>query len=90
MLKLNSVVALQLALADLLAEQSQDQGTQFEDGSYEEGVRDALGWICGLIDSPPYNPDEYPCEVKSLSSMEFGESLMETIQRIEDALSDGI
>lgn len=49
----------QLALAQLLADQSEDQGTEFEDGTYEQGVRDALGWMCGLLDNPPYNPDEW-------------------------------
>lgn len=59
MLNLTPEVIKQLALAQLLADQSEDQGTEFEDGTYEQGVRDALGWMCGLLDNPPYNPDEW-------------------------------
>lgn len=59
MKNLTPEVIKQLALAQLLADRSEDQGTEFEDGTYEQGVRDALGWMCGLLDNPPYNPDEW-------------------------------
>jgi len=49
----------QLMLAELLAEQSEDQGTQFEEGTYEQGVRDALQWVAGVMTAPPYNPQEH-------------------------------
>jgi hypothetical protein len=67
MLTLTPDVIQQLALAHLLSEQSEEDGTQFEDGTYEQGVRDALGWICELCPTPPYNPDEYGMTVQSAS-----------------------
>lgn len=76
MKNLTPEVIKQLALAQLLADQSEDQGTEFEDGSYEQGVRDALGWMCGLLDNPPYNPDEWPVTEEELAIMTEGLGLI--------------
>lgn len=76
MLNLTPEVIKQLALAQLLADQSEDQGTEFEDGTYEQGVRDALGWMCGLLDNPPYNPTEWPVTEEELTIMTEGLGLV--------------
>ncbi|QJT14969.1 hypothetical protein E5E97_20010 [Aeromonas sp. 2692-1] len=76
MKNLTPEVIKQLALAQLLADQSEDQGTEFEDGSYEQGVRDAMGWMCGLLDNPPYNPDEWPVTEQELAIMTEGLGLV--------------
>lgn len=76
MKNLTPEVIKQLALAQLLADQSEDQGTEFEDGTYEQGVRDALGWMCGLLDNPPYNPDEWPVTEEELAIMTEGLGLV--------------
>jgi len=49
----------QLMLATLLAERSEQDGTDYEDGTYEQGVRDALQWVAGVMAVPPHNPQEY-------------------------------
>ena len=76
MKNLTPEVIKQLALAQLLADRSEDQGTEFEEGSYEQGVRDALGWMCGLLDNPPYNPDEWPVTEEDLAIMTEGLGLV--------------
>lgn len=76
MLNLTQEVIKQLALAQLLADRSEDQGTEFEDGTYEQGVRDALGWMCGLLDNPPYNPDEWAVTEQELAIMTEGLGLV--------------
>ena len=76
MKNLTPEVITQLALAQLLADRSEDQGTEFEDGTYEQGVRDALGWMCGLLDNPPYNPDEGPVTEQELAIMTEGLGLV--------------
>lgn len=76
MKNLTPEVIKQLALAQLLADRSEDQGTEFEDGTYEQGVRDALGWMCGLLDNPPYNPDEWSVTEEELAIMTEGLGLV--------------
>lgn len=76
MKNLTPEVIKQLALAQLLAERSEDQGTEFEEGSYEQGVLDALGWMCGLLDNPPYNPDEWSVTEEELAIMTEGLGLV--------------
>ncbi len=76
MKNLTPEVIKQLALAQLLADRSEDQGTEFEEGSYEQGVRDALGWMCGLLDNPPYNPDEWSVTEEELAIMTEGLGLV--------------
>lgn len=49
----------QLILATLLAERSEQEGTDYEDGTYEDGVRDALHWVAGVI-SAPHKSTDYP------------------------------
>ena len=76
MKNLTPEVIKQLALAQLLADRSEDQGTEFEEGTYEQGVRDALGWMCGLLDNPPYNPDEWSVTEEELAIMTEGLGLV--------------
>lgn len=50
----------QLALSTLLAERSEELGTDYEEGTYEQGVRDALQWMAGIIPAAPHAASEYP------------------------------
>lgn len=50
----------QLVLSTLLAERSEEVGTDYEEGTYEQGVRDALQWMAGIISVPPHKAGEYP------------------------------
>lgn len=50
----------QLALSTLLAERSEELGTHYEEGTYEQGVRDALQWVAGILTAPPHAAGEYP------------------------------
>lgn len=60
----------QLLMSILLAERSETVGTDFEDGTYEQGVRDALQWVAGWISSAaPLNPEEYPEIVAEANSL---------------------
>lgn len=58
----------QLMLATLLADRSEEDGTEYEDGTYEQGVRDALQWVAGLLAVPPHNPQEFPSLSMPLAS----------------------
>ncbi|MGL5369861.1 MAG: hypothetical protein ACRDBF_02370, partial [Plesiomonas shigelloides] len=49
----------QILLAQLLKERSEINGSQFEEGTYEQGVFDALQWAAGMTSEPPYNADEF-------------------------------
>lgn len=49
----------QLMLATLLADRCDENGTDYEESTYEHGVRDALQWVAGLMDAAPHNADEY-------------------------------
>lgn len=49
----------QLVMSHLLAERSEVVGTDFEDGTYEQGVRDALKWVAGEMVTPPFNIEEH-------------------------------
>ncbi|MDH0348195.1 hypothetical protein [Aeromonas dhakensis] len=50
----------QLALSTLLAERSEELGTDYEEGTYEQGARDALQWVAGILTAPPHAASEYP------------------------------
>lgn len=50
----------QLALSTLLAERSEELGTDYEEGTYEQGARDALQWVAGILSIPPHAAGEYP------------------------------
>ncbi|ANT70287.1 hypothetical protein [Aeromonas hydrophila] len=50
----------QLALSTLLAERSEELGTDYEEGTYEQGARDALQWVAGILTVPPHAASEYP------------------------------
>lgn len=50
----------QLALSTLLAERSEELGTDYEEGTYEQGVRDALQWVAGILPAAPHAAGEYP------------------------------
>lgn len=50
----------QLALSTLLAERSEELGTDYEEGTYEQGVRDTLQWVAGILPAPPHAANEYP------------------------------
>ncbi|HDO1327606.1 TPA: hypothetical protein P2Q98_000218 [Aeromonas veronii] len=52
-------IAKQFLLAGLLSFKSDTDGSDFEDGTYENGVRDALAWVCGF-GSEPLLESEYP------------------------------
>lgn len=49
----------QLMLATLLADRCDENGTDYEESTYEHGVRDALQWVAGVMGVPPHNPQEY-------------------------------
>ena len=49
----------QLMLATMLADRCDETGTDYEESTYEHGVRDALQWVAGLMDATPHNADEY-------------------------------
>lgn len=50
----------QLALSTLLAERSEELGTDYEEGTYEQGVRDTLQWMAGILHAAPHAAGEYP------------------------------
>lgn len=52
-------MAKQFLLSGLLSFKSDTDGSDFEDGTYENGVRDALVWGCGF-GSEPLLESEYP------------------------------
>ena len=60
----------QLMLATLLAERSDENGTDYEEGTYEQGVRDALQWVAGVMAVPPHNPQEHPSLSMPLAAAE--------------------
>ncbi len=35
-----------------------------------------MGWMCGLLDNPPYNPDEWPVTEEELAIMTEGLGLV--------------
>lgn len=67
-------LAKQFLLAGLLSFKSDTDGSDFEDGTYENGVRDALAWVCGF-GSEPLLESEYP-EFASNIEQELIEAVM--------------
>lgn len=57
---MNPQLLQQVMLAVALADRAEEVGSDYEDGTYEQGVCDALRWVAGITTAPPLSIEEYP------------------------------